>query len=253
MSFAGKGWTMAAPLQILIADDEKDLTWALWHALSNEGYQVLTAHDGAEALRMAVEHRPDLVLLDIVMPILDGLQVCRELRRSPELAKVPILFMTERTAIEDRVLGLDQGADDYLTKPFDLRELRARVRALLRRDLSPEADSDSQAETEHTLTVGDFLLNIKAHRVTVLAKQVQLTPSQCELLHFLLTHPRQVFSSAELLHRALGYPKMGGDSSLVRWHVGKLRGKIEPNPARPVYLRTVPRQGYILDPCGRSS
>jgi DNA-binding response OmpR family regulator len=242
---------MAAPLQILLADDEKDLTWAICHALSNEGYQVLTAHDGAEALRMAVEHRPDLVLLDIVMPILDGLQVCRELRRSPELAKVPILFMTERTAIEDRVLGLDQGANDYLTKPFDLRELRARVRALLRRDLSPDQGDDRS--TEQALSVGDFALYCKARQVQVLDRRIQLTLDQCELLRFLLTHARQVFSSADLLHRAMGYPKTGGDSSLVRWHVGNLREKIEPCPTRPVYLRTVPRQGYILDPCGRSS
>jgi DNA-binding response OmpR family regulator len=244
---------MTSPMQILLADDEKDLAWAICHSLSNQGYQVLTAHDGVEALNMAVEHCPNLILLDIVMPRLDGLQVCRELRRSSDLAQVPILFMTKRTTIEDRVLGLDQGADDYLPKPFDLRELGARVRALLRRTLPSEADSAAQAEAEHTLTVDNFSLDIKTRQVTVLGQQADLTPSQCELLQFLLSHPRQIFSSADLLHRALGYPKMGGDSSLVRWHVRNLREKIESNPARPLYLRTVHRQGYVLNPYGGSS
>jgi DNA-binding response OmpR family regulator len=244
---------MTSSMQILLADDEKDLAWAICHSLSNEGYQVRTAHDGVEALKMAVEHRPDLVLLDIIMPRLDGLQVCRELRRSSDLAQVPILFMTERTAIKDRVLGLDQGADDYLSKPFDLRELKARVRALLRRTLPLDADSDAQAEPEHTLSVDDFSLDIKACHVTVLEQEIELTPSQCELLQFLLNHPRQIFGSADLLHRALGYPKMGGDSSLVRWHIKNLREKIEPCSKHPVYLRTVHRQGYILDPHNVSS
>ena len=119
--------------RILLADDEQDLVWAVRHSLSDEGYEVLTAYDGMEALAIARCHRPDLVILDIAMPRLDGLQVCRRLRRDPTLAAVPILFLTVRSAIEDRIKGLDEGGDDYLVKPFDLEELKARVKALLRR------------------------------------------------------------------------------------------------------------------------
>jgi DNA-binding response OmpR family regulator len=119
--------------RILVVDDEKDLVWAVQHSLGDESYEVFTAYDGMEALAVARRHHPDLVILDICMPRLDGVQVCRRLRRNPTLATVPTLFLTVRDAIEDRIKGLDEGGDDYLVKPFDLGELKARVRALLRR------------------------------------------------------------------------------------------------------------------------
>jgi DNA-binding response OmpR family regulator len=236
--------------RILVVDDEQDLVWAIRHSLNDEGYEVLTAYDGAEALAIARRHLPDLIILDIVMPRLDGLQVCRELRRDPALAAVPILFLTVRSAVEDRVAGLDEGADDYLVKPFDLRELKARVRALLRRGrLIPGFTPNGvlKLERRHSLLVaGPLALNLCARQVRVGDKIVQLTPAEFDLLRYLMTHPGEVFSSQQLLQQVWGYRPGTADPGLVRWHVKNLRAKIEPDPAHPTYIRTIPRHGYIF-------
>lgn len=137
--------------RILVVDDEQDLLWALQHSLSDEGYEVLTAQNGKEGLCAARRHRPDLVILDIVMPELNGLRVCRELRRDPSLASVPIIFLTVRSTVEDRIAGLDEGGDDYIVKPFDTGELKARIRALLRRSPSAPRKGQKRKKSDYTL------------------------------------------------------------------------------------------------------
>jgi DNA-binding response OmpR family regulator len=233
--------------RILLVDDEQDLVWAVRHSLSDEGYEVLTAYDGVEALAVARRHRPDLVILDIVMPRLDGLQVCHRVRRDPTLAAVPILFLTVRSAIEDRLKGLDEGGDDYLVKPFDLRELKARVKALLRRGRSAPEGGPGPEGRGSLLVVGPLTLDLYTRQVRVGEKSIQLTPAEFDLLHHLMTHPGEVFSSQQLLRQVWGYPPETADPGLVRWHMKNLRAKIEPDPVRPVCIRTVPHHGYILD------
>ena len=233
--------------RILLVDDEQDLVQVVRRSLRDEGYEVLTAYDGVAALSVARRHRPDLVILDIVMPRLDGLQVCHRLRRDPSLAAVPILFLTARTAIEDRIKGLDEGGDDYLAKPFDLGELKARIRALLRRDRDT-SQVDLPPESHGSLLVlGPLTLDLNTRRVRVGGDTRQLTPIEFDLLHHLMVHPGEVFSSQELLQQVWAYAPERTDPSLVRWHIKNLRAKIEPNPAHPVYLRTVPRHGYLLN------
>ena len=226
---------------ILLADDEPDLVWAVRHRLSGEGYEVATAGNGAEALALARRRRPDLVILDIVMPRLDGLQVCQELRSDPSLAAVPILFLSAKSALEDRLKGLDSGGDDYLPKPFDGRELQSRVRALLRRSRPSPDEVHYQ-----TLVTGSLTLDANTHQVRVKKKTVLLTPTQFRLLYHLMSHAGKVFSERELLQQVWGYPLGAADLGLVRWHIKKLRERIEPDPARPIYIRTMPRHGYAL-------
>jgi DNA-binding response OmpR family regulator len=233
--------------RILVVDDEQDLVWALRHSLSDEGHEVLTAYDGLEALAVARHHRPDLVILDITMPRLNGLQVCRKLRRDPTLAAVPILFLTVRNAIEDRIRGLDEGGDDYLTKPFDLGELKARIRALLRRARSAPEGGPESADRGPLLVVDPLALDLYTCQVRLGEKTLQLTPTEFKLLRHLMTHPGEIFSSQQLLQQVWGYPPRSADPGLVRWHVRNLRLKIEPDPAHPVYIRTVPHHGYTFE------
>jgi DNA-binding response OmpR family regulator len=232
--------------RILLVDDEQDLVWAVRHSLNDEGYEVLTAYDGVEALAVARRHRPDLVILDIVMPRLDGLQVCHVLRRDPALAAVPVLFLTVRNAIDDRIKGLDGGGDDYLVKPFDLGELKARIRALLRRSRPAPEGAPGLEGRNSLLKVGPLTLDLHTCQVRVGGKTVQLTPTEFDLLHHLMVHLGEVFSSQQLLQQVWGYPPETADPGLVRWHIKNLRAKIEPDPAQPVYIRTIPRHGYIL-------
>ena len=232
--------------RILLADDEQDLVWAMRHSLSDEGYEILTAYDGVEALAVARRHRPDLIILDIVMPRLDGLQVCHQLRRDPLLAAAPILFLTVRSAIEDRIGGLDAGGDDYLMKPFDLGELKARVRALLRRRHATPGGGRGAEDRDFRLVAGPLTLDRHTRQVHVGANVRQLTPAEFDILYHLMTHPDEIFSSQQLLRQVWGYTPETADPGLVRWHIKNLRAKIEPDPALPTYVRTVPHQGYIL-------
>ncbi len=234
--------------QILLVDDEQDLVWAIRHSLRDEGYEVLTAYDGAEALSVAQRQRPDLVVLDIVMPRLDGLQVCHRLRRDPALAAVPILFLTVRSDVEDRIKGLNQGGDDYVAKPFDMGELKARIRALLRRRYrAPNEQTTSNDRDTHVLEAGELALDLHTRQVEVAGKTVQLTPTEFDLLRYLMIHAGEVFSSDDLLQQVWGYSPLTSDPSLVRWHVKNLREKIEPDPPNPSYITTIPRHGYMLE------
>jgi DNA-binding response OmpR family regulator len=226
--------------RILVVDDEQDLLWALSRSLSTAGHEILMARTGSEALALARRHRPDLVILDIMIPQPDGLEVCRRLRTDPVLADVPILFLTARRSVEDRLRGLEDGGDDYLIKPFDIRELRARVAALLRRTRGGPQPPPRE------LVVGDVRLDPAVRQVFAHGKCVQLTPLEFDLLYHLMAHPGELFSSQELLRVVWGHAPGSRDYGLVRWHMMHLRQKIEADPNRPEHLKTVPRHGYVF-------
>jgi len=228
--------------QVLIVDDEADLVWALGQVLRQEGHTVRVAYDGSEALELCRYTTPDLMILDISMPHVDGLTVCQTLRLDPQLAEVPVIFLTGRDMLDDRLRGFEVGGDDYMVKPFDMRELKARVRALLRRS----ARSAVPTSEAGVLRVGELGLNLQTRTVQVGEKARQLTPAEFELLTFLMRHPDEVYSSDQLLRLVWGYAPDTAEPGLVRWHVMNLRNKIERDPSRPVYLCTVPRHGYIL-------
>jgi DNA-binding response OmpR family regulator len=233
--------------RILLVDDEKDLVWLVRHSLSDEGYEVFAAYDGVEALSVARRYPPDLIVLDIAMPRLDGLQVCRTLRRDSALATVPILFLTVRSAIEDRIKGLEEGGDDYLVKPFDLRELKARIKVLLRRARSALARDSKSGGRSSLLVSGSLTLDLNTCQVRVGEKTAQLTPVEFNLFLHLMTHPGEVFTSQQLLKQVWGCPVGTSNPSLVRWHIKNLRNKIEPDPSHPFYIRTIPRHGYMFE------
>ena len=230
--------------RILFVDDEPDLLWAVKYALIDEGHEVETAGDGVEALTLARQQVPDLVVLDVVMPRLDGIEVCREARHDKRLKSVLILMLSGHHEVEDRVRGLDEGADDYLCKPFDLTELKSRVRSLLRRTAAEEAGT---ADGSAVLCVGSLRLNIREQSLQVDGARIALTPAEFALLGFFMAHAGEVFSSRHLLEQVWGYPRGIGDVALVRWHVKNVRAKIEPDPAVPTLIRTVPSHGYIMD------
>jgi two-component system, OmpR family, response regulator RpaA len=231
---------------ILVVDDEQSLVWAVQNSLSKSNYQVLTAYDGVEALAVAQRHQPDLVVLDVIMPYLDGFEVCRKLRHDPTLADVSVLFLTARDAIEDCITGFDRGGDDYLVKPFDLRELKARIGALLRRRRLNEGAARSAEEPPSVLEIGAIRLDLNLCQACIGGeKTVQLTPTECDLLKHLMSHAGETFSSEQLLEQVWGYSPDETDPSLVRGYVKNLRSKIEPDPSHPVYVRTLPRLGYV--------
>ena len=233
-------------LRILVADDEKDLVWALERMLSAEGYDIVTAHDGVHVLAAARRQRIDLFILDILMPFGDGLWVCEQLRKKSPFAAIPILFLTACSSIDDRVNGLDKGGDDYLVKPFDMSELKARVRALLRRKQREEENIAASKNQHPTFNTGPFTLIAETREVRIEDKVVRLTPKEFDLLHHLMLHFGEVLSSEDLLRQVWGYPAGSNCTGVVRWHVKCLRDKIEPSPSRPVYLRVIPHHGYIL-------
>lgn len=227
---------------VLVVDDEEMLVNLLRRQLDTQGYEVLTATDGLSALSIARRHRPDLVILDISMPGLSGLDVCERLRGDLMLEHILILFLTGRDEVQDRVKGLETGADDYLPKPFDTNELLARVRALLRRIRTEDEDRAEDA----VLHVGAIELDPAGCTASVSGDTFELTPVQFDLLYHLMSHPDEVFAADQLLVQVWGYAPGTGDTSLVRWHIKNLRNRIEDEPSEPKYLCTVPRHGYVL-------
>ncbi len=223
--------------RILVVDDEVQIVRVLRGYLEKAGFGVLTAYDGREALRIARQERPDLMILDLMLPGMDGLDVCRELRKEMNL---PIIMLTARVEETDRLIGLELGADDYVTKPFSPREVVARVRAVLRRT-HPEA---SKGEGE-ILTLGDLHLDTAKRTLVVGEHHVELTPSEFEILHAMLSAPGRVFSRAQLLEAAQGVAYDGYERT-IDTHIKNLRQKIEPHPRHPEYLLTVHGIGYKI-------
>jgi DNA-binding response OmpR family regulator len=230
---------------ILVVDDETTLRETLVEALEVEGFRAIAAADGREALLRFRADRPDLVLLDLMLPELSGVEVCRILRAE---SAVPIIMLTAKASEVDKVVGLELGADDYVTKPFSLRELTARIRAIFRRaDAAASAVAPAPgAETPlPPVEVGRVLVDLAGHRVIRDGKPVPLKPKAFELLAFLLRHPGQVFTRDQLLEHVWGYD-YAGETRTVDVHVHGLRAEIEPDPASPVFLHTVRGVGYVF-------
>lgn len=225
----------AVPEKILVVDDERSIVELVSFNLRKEGFQVLAAADGLEAVRLAREEKPDLIILDVMLPGLDGFEVCRILRKE---MPVPILMLTARKEEVDRVVGLELGADDYVTKPFSPRELVARVRAILRRSARrPEL------EEEKILSAGELAVDLARRKVTVGNRMVDLTYTQFELLKHLMSNPGRVFSREALVERVWGYSYYG-DVRTVDVHIRHLREKIEREPGSPQFIETVRGVGY---------
>jgi two-component system alkaline phosphatase synthesis response regulator PhoP len=220
---------------ILVVDDEPQIVRLVRAYLEEAGYHVVIASDGEEALHVARREKPDLVVLDVLMPRMDGLEFTRRIRRKRE---VPIIMLTARAEETDRIVGLELGADDYVTKPFSPREVVARVRAVLRR-------AGSQIEPSPLLRVGPIALDRDTHVVTMAGQPVDLTPTEFSILGTLMTTPGRAFSRAELLEAAQGIAFEAYERT-VDAHVKNLRRKLEPDPARPRYILTVRGVGYRL-------
>jgi DNA-binding response OmpR family regulator len=232
-TFAAKAERHAAG-RILVVDDEPHIVELVRYNLVHEGYEVVTAYDGHEALEKARTTSPSLVVLDLMLPYVDGLEVCRALRRE---SSVPILMLTAKDTEQDRVLGLELGADDYVTKPFSPRELVARVRAILRRTTHDGAPSQAP------VAIGGLLLDPRTHEVRLRDRLIDLTTKEFDLLRLLMSHPNQVFTRDFLLEHIWGYEYFGSTRT-VDMHISRLREKIEDDPVSPTYIMTVRGVGY---------
>ncbi|MGQ9488952.1 MAG: response regulator [Armatimonadota bacterium] len=221
-------------MKILVVDDEQPLLDALRYALQREGFEVITATDSEEALQVFGEQNPDLVILDVMLPTRSGFEVCQILRKRSNL---PIIMLTAKGTESDRVVGLEIGADDYVTKPFSMRELMARIRSVLRRASSPSAPAGP------VLKAGDLVLDVNQYEARLGDTLLNLSPKEFELLRFLMEHPGQVFSRQNLLDRVWGEDKYIEERT-VDVHIHWLREKIEPDLRKPKYLLTVRGVGY---------
>lgn len=222
---------------ILVVDDDRKTVDLICLYLEKDGYRVLRAHDGRQALDLARRKRPGLIILDLMLPKVDGLDVCRILRAE---SKVPIIMLTAKTMEEDKLVGLDLGADDYVTKPFSPRELVARVRAVLRRVIQEE---DRMASV---MRFGGIILDFLRHEATVQGRAIHLTPKEFKLLETLARQPGRVFSRLDLLEQAFGFD-YGGFERTIDVHIMNLRKKIEPDPAQPTYIQTIYGLGYKFE------
>lgn len=234
--------TLAPKSRILVVDDEASLREVLGQYLRRDGFAVTEAADGYEALRIAREESPDLIILDLMLPGLDGLDVCRQLRAS---SAAPVLMLTARGTEADTLDGFLAGADDYVVKPFSPREVVVRVQAILRRVGAPAGTASST--DDDALHMGALTIYPGERRVVLGSHLVDLTVKEFDLLHFLTQHPRQVFSRQQLLDAVWGYDFFG-DASTVTVHMRRLREKVEADPAMPQHLKTVWGVGYKLMP-----
>ena len=226
-------------VRILVAEDEPRYIWAIQTNLEARGYEVLTASDGQQAVQLAADAQPDLVLLDIKMPILNGYEACRRIR---EFSTVPIIMITAMAEETNKVLGLDLGADDYVTKPFSVPELLARVRAALRRiEFAEGLPSDT------SYVAGELRVNFGQQRVFVRGQEIELTRTEYRLLCELVKQPGRILMSSYLTERVWG-PEYDEGDKLIRQAIHRLRRKIEADPRRPEYIRTRPGLGYIFVP-----
>lgn len=241
--------------KILVVDDEEVLVEAITYNLEQSGYQVLTASDGVSALEIARQEAPDLIVLDIMLPGMDGLEVCRQLRRDKRTSTVPIIMLTAKADEIDKVVGLEVGADDYVTKPFGRRELLARIRALLRRvDYPLEADDRPKTgdatggvpgQTHSELIAGPLRIDQAGRRVMCRGQELELQPKQFDLLTYLVRNRGTVLTRDQLLHNVWGYDYVG-DTRTVDVHVRWLREKLEEEPANPKLIQTVRGVGYVF-------
>lgn len=226
--------------KVLVVDDEKLIVKGIRFSLEQDGMEVDCAYDGQEALDLATANHYDMILLDVMLPKLDGFEVCQNIR---EFSTVPIVMLTAKGDDMDKILGLEYGADDYITKPFNILEVKARIKAIMRRAALGQASANEHKSDDGIIENGDLMLDKNNRRLTILGVEYNLTSKEFDMLMLLVTNPRKVFSREDLLHTIWGadYP---GDERTVDVHVRRLREKIEPNPKEPKYVRTKWGVGY---------
>lgn len=251
------------PTNILVIEDDEIVARTIERCLRGGDYRVRLASSGVEGLRAARRDVPHLVILDVIMPGMDGYAVCREMRADPVLSDVPILFLTAKTKDEDKITGFTAGADDYLGKPFNVDELILRIRAILRRTRNaqnterrpgPAAGQPAKSHggfrppaDDRGITLGPYSLNTRTYEFTgPKSGKIRLTPVQYDLLYHLMNHPGEIFSPARLLDEVWDYPSDAGSPDLVRVHIKNLRERIETDPRNPQFIRTVAGYGYTV-------
>lgn len=222
--------------KVLVVDDEKLIVKGIRFSLEQDGMEVDCAYDGEEALKMATENTYDMILLDIMLPKMDGFEVCQQIR---EFSDMPIVMLTAKGDDMDKILGLDYGADDYITKPFNILEVKARIKAIMRRT----STNPPKKEAQNVLEMGDLKLDCESRRLFILGKEVNLTAKEFDLLELLVNNPNKVYGREELLKLVWGYEYLG-DVRTVDVHVRRLREKIENNPSEPKYVHTKWGVGY---------
>jgi DNA-binding response OmpR family regulator len=229
---------------VLVIDDQENIIEFIKLGLKYEGFLVESAADGPQGLTTAQRVNPDLIILDIMLPGMDGLEVCRRLRANPTTRDIPILMLTAKDDVRDRITGLDTGADDYLTKPFSFEELVARIRAILRRQSRGRGENGSAAH-EQILQFGDLQLNPSTREVLRGTRLIELTATEYNLLYLFMSHPRQVLDRQTILNRVWGYDFLG-ETNIIEVYVRYLREKIEDTPSSPRLIQTVRGVGYVL-------
>jgi two-component system, OmpR family, response regulator RpaA len=253
------------PVSILVIEDDEIVAKTIERCLRGGEFRVRLANSGVEGLRAARREVPNLVILDVIMPGMDGYAVCREMRSDPVLEEVPILFLTAKTKDEDKITGFNAGADDYLGKPFNVDELILRIRAILRRSVRnkeaavPVVNVDSLVPTtepgvserndqgERIITIGSYSLNTRTYEFSgPKSGKIRLTPVQYDLLYHLMNHPSEIFSPARLLDEVWDYPSDAGSPDLVRVHIKNLRERIEDDPRTPKFIKTIAGYGYTI-------
>ncbi len=230
-------------ISVLVIDDDNNIIELIKLGLKYEGFQVESTDTGADGIAAAQRLNPALIILDIMLPDLDGLEVCNRLRANPITHTIPILMLTAKDDVRDRVTGLQTGADDYLAKPFDFEELVARIRAILRR--AGRVQSENDESNEQLVTFEDLQINTATHEVTRGGRQIELTSTEYNLLLLFMNHPRQVLDRQTILNRVWGYDFMG-ETNIIEVYVRYLREKIEDTPSTPRLIQTIRGSGYIL-------
>jgi DNA-binding response OmpR family regulator len=254
-------------INVLVIEDDEIVARTVERSLRGHEFHVTIANSGVEGLKVARRQATDLICLDVIMPGMDGYAVCREVRSDPLLTNIPILFLTAKAKDEDRIAGFLAGADDYLTKPFNIDELILRIRAIMRRTTThPRLEGDPTEETssrvvpsfitdsevkepssKHQIIIRNYVLNVKSYELkTPTRGKVRLTPVQFDLLYHLMSHPGEIFSPSRLLDEVWDYPSDAGSPDLVRVHIKNLRERIELDPHDPQFIQTVAGYGYTI-------
>ena len=223
--------------RVLVVDDEKLIVKGIRFSLEQDGMEVDCAYDGEEALELARENRYDIILLDLMLPKMDGLEVCQQIR---DFSNVPIVMLTAKGEDMDKILGLEYGADDYITKPFNILEVKARIKAIIRRSATVE-----EPEKARVVDIGDLHLDCESRRVYIAGKEINLTAKEFDVLELLVFNPNKVYSRENLLNIVWGY-EYPGDVRTVDVHIRRLREKIEANPSEPKYVHTKWGVGYYF-------
>jgi two-component system response regulator ResD len=230
--------------RILVVDDERIVTEVVERYLRRDGYDVKVAEDGAQALKIANEWHPNLVVLDLMLPKIDGLEVCRQLRKDES---IPVIMLTAKGEETDRIVGLELGADDYIVKPFSPREVVARVKSVLRRT----ADTATQ-KTDSLLRYGDLVIDPAAREVTLRGRRINLTGKEFDLLYFLASHPNEVFTRDQLMNQVWDY-SYSAEYGTITVHIRRLRAKIEADPLKPRFIKTLWGVGYKFEDAGHEA